>query len=239
MEYYIASCVFTSKLPNLSKRIQAYISQKKNMEIVRCCTPKYKLREFEQQMPEMDRAHWASLGDTASWKPGDIAYSVCHNCNNIIEEAYSGVTARSLWEFILNDRDFHFPDYQGRTMTVQDCWRSRDREAEQSAVRELLLKMNINIVEIEERGEKTDFCGVSLLRPQPPRNPVMAPKHYNENIEGLFLPHTEEEQTAKMKEYCRKYTTDEVLCYCHYCLEGLQKGGVHGYHLAELLFPDI
>lgn len=24
-----------------------------------------------------------------------------------------------------------------------------------------------------------------------------------------------------MKEYCKRYKTDTVICYCHYCLEGL------------------
>ena len=39
-----------------------------------------------------------------------------------------------------------------------------------------------------------------------------------------------------MKEYCRNYKTDSVVCYCHYCLEGLKTGGVDGMHLAEMIF---
>ena len=63
-----------------------------------------------------------------------------------------------------------------------------------------------------------------------PRNPKLAPKHYVEDAEGLFIPHSAEEQEAIMKEYCRNYKTDSVVCYCHYCLEGLKTGGVDGMH---------
>ncbi|MDO4617540.1 MAG: hypothetical protein Q4B03_08825 [Lachnospiraceae bacterium] len=238
MDYYIASCVFTSQFPNLSRRIQNYISDRYQMEVVRCCTPKYKLKEFTERMPEDYQCDWSALADTAHWKPGDTAWSLCHNCSNIVEETAEKVEARSLWELILQDHTFAYPDFQGRTMSVQDCWRSRHRRTEQDAVRELLKRMNITAIEVEKNFEKTDFCGNSLLRPQPPRNPVLAPKYYKENIEGLFLPHTEEEQTERMKEYCRQYETREVICYCHYCLEGLKTGGVQGYHIAELLFSE-
>ena len=57
-----------------------------------------------------------------------------------------------------------------------------------------------------------------------------------DGTEGLFLPHSEGEQKEIMTEYCRRYSTDIVVCYCHYCLEGLKCGGKLGIHLAELLF---
>ncbi len=237
MDYYIVSCVFTSRFPELSKRVQAYITGRFGMEMVRCCTPKYKLKEFTEKMPEDYNASWAALPDTAPWKPGDTAISVCHNCNNIIEETQEGVTAKSLWELILEDESFVYPDFQGEAITVQDCWRSRNRNSEQDAVRTLMERMNIRVVELEENRENTMFCGNSLLRPQPPRNPVLAPRYYKDNIEGLFIPHTEEQQKQLMTDYCRQFTTEMAVCYCHYCLEGLKTGGVNGVHLAELLFP--
>lgn len=121
--------------------------------------------------------------------------------------------------------------------TVQDCWRSRDRKEEQDAVRSLLAKMRIGYVELPQNRADTDYCGPSLYRPQPGRNPKLAPKHYVTGCEGKFLPHTEEEQVRLMEEYCKGYPTRDVVCYCHYCLEGLRMGKVNGYHIAELLFP--
>ena len=82
----------------------------------------------------------------------------------------------------------------------------------------------------------TRFCGVSLLRPQPPRNPKLAPKHYVDGAQGLFLPHTEDEQKTILSEYCQSLPTDTVICYCPYCLEGLLLGGKDAKHIARLLF---
>ena len=238
MDYYIASCVFTSQFPELSRKIQDYVRGRFGFEIVRCCVGQYKIREFEERMPEGDcRARWAGLPDSGDFRTGDRVYSLCHNCNNIIEELHPGVEVHSLWELLDQDEDFPLPDYSGLRVTVQDCWRARDREAEQAAVRSLLEKMNITYSEAAENHAQTRFCGASLYRPQPPRNPKLAPKHYVEGAQGLFQPHTKEEQERLMRDYCAAFRTQTVVCACHYCLEGLRLGGVDGKHIAELLFP--
>lgn len=236
--YYIASCVFTAQFPELSFRIQKYIETRFSIPIVRCCFPKYKLKEFEDKMPQGTiRDAWRDLPDSAPFRPGDTVYSLCHNCSNIIEEMHPAVNVRSLWELIAGDAEFAFPDHTGMEATVQDCWRAKERQEEQEAVRAILQKMNITFAEIEPNRENTRYCGSSLYRPQPPRNPKAAPKHYKINTEGLFLPHTEEEQIALMREYCAGFETETVICYCHYCLEGLLQGGKDGRHIAQLLFP--
>ena len=48
MNYYIASCVFTSQFPELSLQIRDYIKSRWNFNIVRCCVPKYKIKDEEQ-----------------------------------------------------------------------------------------------------------------------------------------------------------------------------------------------
>ena len=237
--YYIASCVFTSRFPALSARIQEYVQKRWGIPIVRCCVSNYKLSEFTEKMPEGRlRKEWQALPDSADFKPGDQVFSLCHNCNSIIEECHPGVEVRSLWELVDQDGDFSFPDFSGLTVTVQDCWRSRDRAEEQSSVRSLLRKMNIQYVEAEKNHSETDYCGNSLLRPQPPRNPKLAPKHYVDGAKGLFLPHTDEEQRNILVDYCSRYTTSTVICYCHYCLEGFQTAGIDGRHIAQLLFQE-
>ena len=238
-KYYIASCVFTAQFPEISMRIQEYIKERFQMDIVRCCVPKYKITEFEQRMPEgYARQRWSSLPDSGAFSEGDQVYSLCHNCNNIIEEMHPGVEVHSLWELIDADERFVFPNLSGLKVTVQDCWRAKDRGEEQEAVRSLLHKMGIAYVEAGEHHEKTDFCGKSLFREQPPRNPKLAPKHYVDGAKGKFIPHTPEEQDKIMRSYCNQFETDTVVCYCHYCLEGLLAGGTDAKHIAHMLFAE-
>ena len=148
-KYYIASCVFTAKFPELSFRIQDYIQKRFGFTVVRCCVPKYKLKDFEDKMPEGQiRSDWANLPDSGTFSDGDEVYSLCHNCNNLINEMHPGTKVHSLWELIDGDDSFRLPDFRGRKAYVQDCWRSRDRKEEQDAVRSLLNKMNIDVLEL-------------------------------------------------------------------------------------------
>ena len=167
--YYIASCVFTSQFPELSLRIRKQAEERFGLTTPRCCIPSYKIRDFEERMPEGPlREAWAALPDSAPFAPGDEIYSLCHNCNNIIEEMHPGIHVRSLWELLDETPAFPLPDLSGLTAVVQDCWRSRDRAEEQAAVRSLLTKMKVNLLEAPDNHADTRFCGISLLRPQPP-----------------------------------------------------------------------
>ena len=63
-KYYIASCVFTAKFPELSFRIQKFVQDRYGLTVIRCCVPRYKLKEFTEQMPEGAlREGWSSLPD--------------------------------------------------------------------------------------------------------------------------------------------------------------------------------
>ncbi len=237
MKYYIASCVFTAKYPELSKRIQDYVASLDDISIVRCCVPGWKKDIYEEKMPQGELSErWMSIPQSHVFLPEDEIWSLCPNCMNISEEWRGVRKVHSLWELIDQDQNFPFPDCSGLTATIQDCWRMRDRNETHNAVRHLLEKMNVHYVELENNRERADYCGNSLYRPQVERNPKLAPKHYKDGAKGLFQPHSAEEQEEIMRKYCSWYTTETVICYCHYCLEGLISGGVGGHHLAELLF---
>ncbi len=235
-EYYIASCVFTSKYPDLSRKVQEYVRDRFGMNIVRCCVPKYDLQRFTDMMPADYQDTWGNMPDCADFRAGDTVYSICHNCSAILEETMPRVRLKSIWELILSDAEFPYPDYGGGAVTVQDCWRARDRAEEQNTVRELLRRMRFEIRELPDNRENTDFCGVSLYRPSPKRNLEMAPKRFVTNAAGKFIPHSKEEQTDLMRKYCRRLNGEKVAAYCHYCLEGLLLGGADARHLAALLF---
>ncbi|MBV4417832.1 hypothetical protein KM792_05815 [Clostridium tyrobutyricum] len=233
---YVASCVFTRENPALSVKIQNYLKKRFRMQIIRCCVPKYKLNEFTVQMPEWLQQRWRDTPDFKSFTPDNKMVYVCHNCSAIFQETMPEIKRVSLWELILSDPEYPFPDYLHEKMTVQDCWRSYDNFSEQKAVRSLLKKMNIDIVEQEENYEKTKFCGISLYKPAPGRNLKLAPRRFVENADGKFISHTKEQQIQLMREHCKKITTDKVVAYCHYCVKGLELGEKHVKHLASLLF---
>lgn len=204
--YYIASCLFTARFPDVSLAIQRYIEKRHGMKIVRCCIPNYSVKPNEDRIsPNGVRSAWKSLPVTANLQPGDTVYSLCHNCTNIIDEQHEGVNALSLWELIDQDESFVYPDYSGLKVTLQDCWRTRERSGEQAAVRSILTKMGIEYIEAPEHHEHTDFCGSTLYRPQRIQNAQYAPKHYVEQAAGKFLPHSEEEQLAIMRDYCSRF----------------------------------
>lgn len=234
---YVASCVFTQNYPELSIQIQKYLEKRFNMQIIRCCVPNYKIKEFEDSMPDWMRQQWKNLPSYQEFSNENTMVYVCHNCSAIFQETQPQIKLLSLWELILNDADFPFPDYHHEEMTIQDCWRSYDNRCEQEAVRSLLMKMNIDTVELEENYEKTQFCGISLYQPSPKRNLILAPERFVKNAEGKFFPHSDEEKLKLMHTYCRKIKTERVVAYCHYCVKGLKLGGKDAKHIAELLFP--
>jgi len=229
---YIASCVLSREYPSISRKAISYMEQR-GIPLMRCCVDKYKVREFEEAMDESIAEKWKSISHFLGMEEGDTIISACHNCTNILMETRPEIRTMSLYEYILADEDFVYPDYGGEQMTLQDCWRAADHADEKKAVRELLKRMNISVVEMEN---KEDFCGISLYRPQPARNPKMAPGHYGpEKTEGKFGSYTAEQQREFMIRHAAQIHTDKVVCYCHYCLEGLQMSGKEAVHLIDLL----
>ena len=234
-KFFVASCVFTEEYPELSKKIQKYIAEK-NLPIIRCCVANYKVEDFENRMPDWYREEWKGIKHFEKFSAGSTMVSLCHNCSAIFEERHPEIFRQSIWEYILEDENFQYPNYGGEKITVQDCWRQKENLAEQKAVRKILRRMNFEIVELEENFQRTKFCGYSLYQPQPARNAKLAPKRFVENAKGLFQEHTQQEKEDLMREHCKKISTEKVVAYCHYCARGLRLGGKKTFHLAELLF---
>ena len=242
MRYFIASCGYTAQFPEESRRMRDYITAAHPaMEMMRCCVPGWKTKIYEDKMPAGELIEqWKAIPQSCALTADDAIWSLCPNCMNIAAE-WRGAEVHSLWELIDADVDFPLKDYHGLHVTLQDCWRMREYTPTHDAVRSLLRKMNITWEEIPSNRDRADFCGKTLYRPQVDRNPRLAPKHYRDGAVGLFVPHTEEEQEHLMHEHCAQYGTDTVICYCHYCLDGLKAGmgTANAYHIADLIFGDV
>ena len=234
-KFFVASCVFTEEYPELSRKVQKYISEK-NLPIIRCCVPNFRVADCDNRVPEDFRDDWKKVKHYEKFPAGSTLISICHNCSAIYEESRPEIQRESIWELILADKSFKYPNFGGEKVTIQDCWRSKENLAEQKDVREILRRMNFEIVELEENFSRTKFCGYSLYQPQPERNAKLAPKRFVENAVGLFQEHTQQEKENLMREHCAQIETEKVVAYCHYCVRGLKLGGKKTFHLAELLF---
>lgn len=216
MFVYYPSCNFTMASPEVSKKIKELLKERYGMRIEGCCRPGHKTLTNE-----------------------DTAVTVCQSCSAIINENVPQAKEISLFEILDADEDFPWPDLKGEKITLQDCWRARDKREVQDAVRSIMKKMNIEIVELEESYEKSEFCGVFRYNPMKPGNVKIAPKYFVESMEGKLELHTPEEQQKLMDEHCSKYTTDRIVCYCNSCLRGVKQGGANGVHIIELIMQNV
>ena len=84
-----------------------------------------------------------------------VAIYMCQHCRETLE---SKMQTRSLWEYLL-EIEYPFPDYHHTKMVLQDCWRDREHPEIHAAVREILKRMHIEIVEMKYNRENAKFCG--------------------------------------------------------------------------------
>lgn len=213
MFVYLPSCNFTAACPESSRKIKTYLSQKEQVRVAACCRPTQK----------------ALTAD-------DTVLSICLTCSAITREVSPQAREMSFWEYVLTVPGFPWPDFGGERMTVQDCWRARNKPELQKAVRECMRRMNLEPVELAENYEKTQFDGVWRFNESSvQRNIGIAPVYFTEvQARGLELI-PPQEQAARMTEWAKQYTTDRVLTYCNACLKGVCMGGARGVHLMELL----
>lgn len=215
MFVYFPSCTFSKLRPMCSNRVQLFLASM-GVVVSGCCRPGHKSLTAE-----------------------DTAVTICETCSIIIRENCPDVKCISFSELMDSMSYFPFPDYHGEEITVQDCFRAWEREAERNAVRSLLRKMNFTVTELPGTEEERNFDGEWLLQPVLPSNRELAPKYFAE-VEKKVRPQSPEEREAYLKAYCERFTTGRVVCYCNHCLTGLGKGlpeGKKAVHIAELLFP--
>ena len=215
-QLYFPGCKYTAHAPEKSERLSRYLHERFGLEVTGCCSV------YHKALSEQDTAVY-----------------ICPTCSAILEESAPQAQTVSVWELLAEDDQFPWPAYRGKRITVQDCWRTHDHRKMQDAIRAVLKRMGFEIVEIENSYERAAFCGISLLSAPSPRYEQLAPRRFIQNADGRFQPCTKEVQTARMQEHCRQYVTEEVVCYCTACLEGLRIGGVKGVHLMDLVMgPD-
>ncbi|WP_172135357.1 hypothetical protein [Adlercreutzia sp. ZJ473] len=175
--------------------------------------------------------------DHQSLTADDTAVCICNNCMAMIDEDAENGDLENIWVLVDNDPGFPLPSYEGKTMGVQDCGRAYDRIEVQDAVRSLMRKMGIEVVELPDSREESRFCGQSFLRAAPEQDASFAPKRYVEDAaeRGIFTPLDPDAMQARLDKHAAAIPTDEVCCYCFACDMGLEAGGKDAINMIELV----
>ena len=131
MYIYYPSCNFSIASPSTAKVVRNLLKEK--MVVAGCC-----------------------LRDQREIHEDDIGVYFCQHCRETIENK---VKTMSLWEYIDSLEDFDFPDYNHEKMLLQDCYRDRNHPEVHQAVRSILQKMNVDVVEAKRNKENSVYCG--------------------------------------------------------------------------------
>jgi len=121
----------------------------------------------------------------------------------------------SLWEVLARTDFFPLPDYHGRKMSIIDACPTRDRTRVHDAIRTLLRKMNVTLVEPKNTRTRGTCCGDTFWGEIP---------------------------TDRVKEQMKKRTAempvDEVVVYCVSCSKAVFIGGKTPRYLVDLLLGE-
>jgi len=141
--------------------------------------------------------------------------NICPGCDKRYANDYQNCSTISLWEILAESDFFPFPNYQGKRMTIHDACPTRNKEKVHQAVRTLLHKMNLQLVEPKNTGTKSICCGDSFY--------------------GLI---PTEKVKDQMKKRASQMPKEDVVVYCVSCVKSMFIGGKSPHYLIDLLFEN-
>jgi len=147
--------------------------------------------------------------------PDTQVITVCSGCDKRYRTLYASITVISFWEVLSRSRNFPFPDYHGQEMTILDSCPARDQARIHDAVRNLLARMNIRIVEPASTRDKSTCCGDNLYGTAP---------------SGKIK--------ACMTKRAQEMPVQDVVVYCASCLKAMHIGGKTPRHMVDLIFGE-
>ena len=190
---FAPGCAFILYKPELVKKI--YDSLSKNLGaidiLLLCC----------KNQPELAR--------------GTQVINVCPGCDKRYRQNYTNISTISLWEVLTESNFFKFPDYQGKKMAIIDACPTRSEVRVHKAIRNLLDKMNITLIEPEKTGIKSTCCGDSFWG-----------KISTEKVKMM------------MTERALEMPVEDVVTYCVSCTKSLFIGGKKPHYMIDLLFRE-
>ena len=192
-QVYAPGCAFVIYKPNLAKKVLEFLNNDLG------------------NIPE----HLICCRHEPNLKSGTQVINTCAGCDRRYRELYDGINTISLWEILANSDSFVFPDYNGMKMTIHDACPTRSEERVHNAIRKLLERMNIEVIESKNTRTKAICCGDSFY----PTLPVELVKEH-------------------MKKRADEMPCDNVVVYCVSCIKSMHIGGKKPRYIVDLLFNE-
>ena len=190
---YAPGCALMLYKPHLAERVLAHLNANDAVvaSLLTCCR------------------HESNL------EPGSVVINTCAGCDRRYRELYEGVSTISLWEVLATSDTFDFPDYHGAEMAIHDACPTRTEERVHVAVRTLLDRMNIVVVEPKSTRTHAVCCGDSFLGELPV-----------DRVKDL------------MAKRADSMPREDVVVYCVSCVKAMHIGGKRPRYLVDLLFAE-
>jgi len=141
--------------------------------------------------------------------------NICPGCDKRFRLNYKNSFTISLWEILAQGDFFTFPNYQGKSMSIIDACPTRDQERVHIAIRTLLIRMNVSLMEPENTKTKSICCGDSFWGEIP-----------TEDVKKQMV-----KRTARMP-------VEDVVVYCVSCTKSVFIGGKTPRYMIDLLFGE-
>lgn len=207
MYIYYPSCNFSIASPETAKTVRNLLKEK--MTVAGCC-----------------------LRDQREIHEDDIGVYFCQHCRETIEDK---IKTLSLWEYIDSLEDFAFPNYNHEKMLLQDCYRDRNHPEIHKAVRSILHKMNVDVVEAKRNKEKSVYCGTLHYETEDRALLEKLKSYPDTKISALPL----ELQKELMKDNFKDVDFDmPIIVDCNRCLKGVELAERNGIHLLNLVMKN-
>lgn len=192
-QVFAPGCALVLYKPHLGKKVLTHLNRRNKdiLEYLTCC-------HHEPVLPK-----------------GTQVINICPGCDRRYRELYEGISTISLWEILADSRDFYFPDYNGKIMTIHDACPTRTETRVLNAVRTLLNRMNIKIIEPELTRTNSICCGDTFYG----KIPV-------------------EKVKEQMKKRAEQMPSEDVVVYCVSCVKSMFNGGKKPHYLVDLLFGE-
>ncbi|MDD3538069.1 MAG: (Fe-S)-binding protein [Bacillota bacterium] len=146
---------------------------------------------------------------------GSTIINNCAGCDRRFRSLYKGIRTISLWEVLDSIDGLPLPDHSGLRVSVHDSCSYRPKPQVHAAVRSLLRKMKIDIVESEFRGTRSICCGDN------------------------FYPHIPIDKVTEMqKKRASQMPCQDVVVYCVSCIKSMAIGGKTPHHMVDLLLDE-